>query len=93
MRTDEIGSGTRSSDQTAAVVYALGLLEASGPILDPSLVMAALFGVLEVGMFFAGRMTRHFCARTIALGSLWVSFATADLIVSCQRGPLTTSVG
>jgi hypothetical protein len=59
----------------------LGLLEPSGPILDPSIVTVALFGVIEVGMFFAGRMTRHLCATPIALGSLWVSFATAELIV------------
>jgi hypothetical protein len=74
MRTEEIGSVARSSDQTAAVVYALGLLEASGPILDSRLV---------IGTVVAGRMIGNLGARSIALASLRVRLAAAMLIVSC----------
>jgi macrolide resistance protein len=70
----------RLSDQMAAVIYGWGLLETSGSSAGPSLVMAASFGALVVGTFFAGRMIARFGARFVALAGLWTSLAAAALI-------------
>jgi MFS family permease len=66
----------------AAVVYGSGLLEASGSSVGPSLVMAASFGALAIGTFFAGRMIGRFGARPVAIAGLWVSLAAAGLIAA-----------
>jgi predicted MFS family arabinose efflux permease len=70
----------RMSDHMAGIVYGWGLLETTGSSAGPSLVMAASFGALVVGTFFAGALVRQLGARFVALLGLWTSLTAAVLI-------------
>lgn len=72
----------RLADQMAAVVYGWSILEETGSGGEAGAVIAASFGVLILGAFFAGRLIARFGARPIALTGAWLSACAAAAIAS-----------